>query len=84
MLRGLGCSPRWRLQLPNLVALRHVLVTWNVTSLGGLEPELFILTGNSTTNSIGSRNQLLETFWTLFYSEVARGKREIVRVGLVG
>ncbi|KAI3352796.1 hypothetical protein L3Q82_019234 [Scortum barcoo] len=55
--------------------------TWNVTSLGGKEPELvreveryrLEIVGLTSTHSLGSGTQLLERGWTLHYSGVAQG-----------
>ncbi|KAI3364639.1 hypothetical protein L3Q82_011422, partial [Scortum barcoo] len=57
--------------------------TWNVTSLGGKEPELvreveryrLEIVGLTSTHSLGSGTQLLERGWTLHYSGVAQGER---------
>ena len=65
--------------------------TWNVTSLGGKEPELvreveryrLEIVGLSSTHSLGSGTELLERGWTLFYSGVARGERRRAGVGLL-
>merc|ERR1712035_64070 len=65
--------------------------TWNVTSLGGKEPELvreverfrLEIVGLTSTHSLGSGTQLLERGWTLFYSGVARGERRRAGVGLL-
>ncbi|KAK3514153.1 hypothetical protein QTP70_005085 [Hemibagrus guttatus] len=55
--------------------------TWNVTSMGGKEPELvreveryrLEIVGLASTHSLGSGTQLLERGWTLFYSGVPHG-----------
>ncbi|KAK3531804.1 hypothetical protein QTP70_029732 [Hemibagrus guttatus] len=55
--------------------------TWNVTSLGGKEPELvreveqyrLEIVGLDSMHSLGSGTQLLERGWTLFYSGVPHG-----------
>uniref|UniRef100_A0A671WJG1 Reverse transcriptase domain-containing protein n=1 Tax=Sparus aurata TaxID=8175 RepID=A0A671WJG1_SPAAU len=65
--------------------------TWNVTSLGGKEPELvreveryrLEIVGLTSTHSMGSGTQLLERGWTLFHSGVARGERRRAGVGLL-
>ncbi|KAK3509857.1 hypothetical protein QTP70_015864 [Hemibagrus guttatus] len=65
--------------------------TWNVTSLGGKEPELvreveryrLEIVGLASTHSLGSGTQLLERGWTLFFSGVPHGERRRVRVGLL-
>ncbi|KAK5858519.1 hypothetical protein PBY51_002652 [Eleginops maclovinus] len=56
------------------------LGTWNVTSLGGKEPELvreveryqLDLVGLTSTHSVGSGTLLLDKGWTLFFSGVAQ------------
>ncbi|KAK3549709.1 hypothetical protein QTP86_007157 [Hemibagrus guttatus] len=65
--------------------------TWNVTSLGGKEPELvreveryrLEIVGLASTHSLGSGTQLLERGWTLFYSGVPHGERCWAEVGLL-
>ncbi|KAI3374146.1 hypothetical protein L3Q82_006010 [Scortum barcoo] len=64
--------------------------TWNVTSLGGKEPELveveryrLEIVGLTSTHSLGSGTQLLERGWTLHYSGVAQGERRRAGVGLL-
>ncbi|KAK3540855.1 hypothetical protein QTP86_002442 [Hemibagrus guttatus] len=65
--------------------------TWNVTSLGGKEPELvreveryrLEIVGLAFTHSLGSGTQLLERGWTLFYSGVPHGERHRAGVGLL-
>ncbi|KAI3353340.1 hypothetical protein L3Q82_019871, partial [Scortum barcoo] len=65
--------------------------TWNVTSLGGKEPELvreveryrLEIVGLASTHSLGSGTQLLERGWTLHYSGVAQGERRRAGVGLL-
>ncbi|KAI3367052.1 hypothetical protein L3Q82_009684 [Scortum barcoo] len=57
--------------------------TWNVTSLGGKEPELvgeverywLEIVGLISTHSLGSETQLLERGWTIHYSGIAQGER---------
>ncbi|KAK3540887.1 hypothetical protein QTP86_003970 [Hemibagrus guttatus] len=64
--------------------------TWNVTSLGGKEPELvreverywLEIVGLASTHSLGSGTQLLERDWTLFFSGVPHGERRRAGVGL--
>ncbi|KAI3364659.1 hypothetical protein L3Q82_011440 [Scortum barcoo] len=59
---------------------------WNVTSLGGKEPELVRevevpateIVGLTSTHGLGSGTQLLERGWTLHYSGVAQGERRLV------
>ncbi|KAK3554374.1 hypothetical protein QTP70_022602, partial [Hemibagrus guttatus] len=65
--------------------------TWNVTSLGGKEPELvreveryrLEIVGLASTHSLGSGTQLLERGWTLFFSGVPHGERRRAGVGLL-
>ncbi|KAK3551641.1 hypothetical protein QTP70_020851 [Hemibagrus guttatus] len=65
--------------------------TWNVTSLGGKEPELvreveryrLEIVGLASTHSLGSGTQLLERGWTLFFSGVPYGERRWAGVGLL-
>ncbi|KAK3559006.1 hypothetical protein QTP86_000109 [Hemibagrus guttatus] len=65
--------------------------TWNVTSLGGKEPELvreveryrLEIVGLASTHSLGSGTQLLERGWTLFFSGVPHGERRQAGVGLL-
>ncbi|KAI3357180.1 hypothetical protein L3Q82_015641, partial [Scortum barcoo] len=76
---GLGSSrgrgPRRR---PNPQTKTLAIGTWNVTSLGGKEPEL--VHGRLR----GSGTQLLERGWTLhYYSGVAQGERRRAGVGLL-
>jgi len=57
------------------------LVTWNVTSLVGKEPELvreveqyqLDMVGLTSMHSTGSGTKLLERGWTLSFSRVAQG-----------
>ncbi|KAK3544845.1 hypothetical protein QTP86_027518 [Hemibagrus guttatus] len=65
--------------------------TWNVTSLGGKEPELMReveryqleIVWLASTHSLGSGTQLLERGWTLFFSGVPHGERRRAGVGLL-
>ncbi|KAK3517493.1 hypothetical protein QTP70_012572 [Hemibagrus guttatus] len=65
--------------------------TWNVTSLGGKEPELMReveryqleIVWLASTHSLGSGTQLLERGWTLFFSGVPHGERRWAGVGLL-
>ncbi|KAK3540202.1 hypothetical protein QTP70_028393 [Hemibagrus guttatus] len=65
--------------------------TWNVTSLGGKEPELvreveryrLEIVGLASTHSLGSGTQLLERGWTLFFSGVPHGEKYRAGVGLL-
>ncbi|KAK3568634.1 hypothetical protein QTP86_011435 [Hemibagrus guttatus] len=65
--------------------------TWNVTSLGGKEPELvreverywLEIVGLASTHSLGSGTQLLERGWTLFFPGVPHGERRRAGVGLL-
>ncbi|KAK5929262.1 hypothetical protein CgunFtcFv8_010507 [Champsocephalus gunnari] len=67
------------------------LGTWNVTSLGGKEPELvweveryqLDLVGLTSTHSVGSGTLLLDRGWPLFFSRVAQGVRRRVGVGIL-
>uniref|UniRef100_A0A671ULT0 Endonuclease/exonuclease/phosphatase domain-containing protein n=1 Tax=Sparus aurata TaxID=8175 RepID=A0A671ULT0_SPAAU len=84
---GRGRGPR----RPNPRMVTLAMGTWNVTSLGGKEPELvreveryrLEIVGLTSTHSLGSGTQLLERGWTLFYSGVARGERRRAGVGLL-
>ena len=76
---GRGKVPR----RPNPRTVTLAMGTWNVTSLGGKEPELvqeveryrLEIVGLTSTHSLGSGTQLLERGWTLFHSAIARGER---------
>ncbi|KAK3514567.1 hypothetical protein QTP70_021623, partial [Hemibagrus guttatus] len=65
--------------------------TWNVTSLGGKEPELvreveqyrLEIVGLASTHSLSSGTQLLEKGWTLIYTGVPHGDRRQAGVGLL-
>ncbi|KAK3575378.1 hypothetical protein QTP86_025782 [Hemibagrus guttatus] len=65
--------------------------TWNVTSLGGKEPELvreverhrLEIVGLSSTHSLGSGTRLLKRGWSLFFSGVPHGERCRAGVGLL-
>ncbi|KAK3515164.1 hypothetical protein QTP70_008179 [Hemibagrus guttatus] len=65
--------------------------TWNVTSLGGKEPELvreveryrLEIVRIASTHSLVSGTQLLERGWTLFFSGVPHGERCRAGVGLL-
>ncbi|KAI3375033.1 hypothetical protein L3Q82_021548 [Scortum barcoo] len=67
---------------PNPWTKTLAIGTWNVTSLGGKEPELvqeveryqLEIVGLTSTHSLGSGTQLLERGWTLHYSGVAQGE----------
>ncbi|KAI3360637.1 hypothetical protein L3Q82_002502 [Scortum barcoo] len=81
---GLGSSSRGREpRRPNPWNKTLAIGTWNVTSLGGKEPELvreveryrLEIVGLTSTHSLGSGIQLLERGWTLHYSGVAQGER---------
>ena len=68
---------------PNPQTVTLAMGTWNVTSLGGKEPELvqevewywLEIVGLASTHSLGSGTELLERGLTLFYSGVACGER---------
>ncbi|KAI3371929.1 hypothetical protein L3Q82_006801 [Scortum barcoo] len=69
---------------PNPWTKTLAIGTWNVTSLGGKEPELVReIVGLTSTHSLGSGTQLLERGWTLHYSGVAQGERRRAGVGLL-
>ncbi|KAI3373145.1 hypothetical protein L3Q82_006466 [Scortum barcoo] len=76
---------------PNPWTKTLAIGTWNVTSLGGKEPELvreveryrLEIVGLTSTHSLGSGTQLLERGWTLHYSGVAQGERRRAGVGLL-
>ena len=82
-----GDGPRW----PTPGLQRLTLGAWNVTSLGGKEPELvrevgcyrLDLVGLTSTQSVGSGSKLLDRGWTLFFSGVAKGVRCWVGVGIL-
>ncbi|KAK3517712.1 hypothetical protein QTP70_016085 [Hemibagrus guttatus] len=65
--------------------------TWNVTSLGGKEPELvreveryrLEIVGLASTHSLGSGTELLERGWSLFFSGVPHSERRRAGVGLL-
>ncbi|KAI3371933.1 hypothetical protein L3Q82_006808 [Scortum barcoo] len=76
---------------PNPWTKTLAIGTWNVTSLGGKEPELvreveryrLEIVGLTSTHSLCSGTQLLERGWTLHYSGVAQGERRRAGVGLL-
>ncbi|KAI3375230.1 hypothetical protein L3Q82_021733, partial [Scortum barcoo] len=80
---GLGSSRGGGPRRPNPWTKTLAIGTWNVTSLGGKEPELvreveryrLEIVGLTSTHSLGSGTQLLERGWTLHYSGVAQGER---------
>ncbi|KAI3364369.1 hypothetical protein L3Q82_011167 [Scortum barcoo] len=89
---GLGSSRGRGPRRPNPWTKTLAIGTWNVTSLGGKEPELVreveryrleIVGLTSTAHSLGSGTQLLERGWTLHYSGVAQGERRRAGVGLL-
>ncbi|KAK3514313.1 hypothetical protein QTP70_013799 [Hemibagrus guttatus] len=65
--------------------------TWNVTSLGGKEPELvrevewyrLEIVGLASKHSLSFGTQLLERGWTLFFSGVPHGERRRAGVGVL-
>ncbi|KAI3364477.1 hypothetical protein L3Q82_011269, partial [Scortum barcoo] len=77
---GLGSSRGRGPRRPNPWNKTLAIGTWNVTSLGGKEPELvreveryrLEIVGLTSTHSLGSGTQLLERGWTLHYSGVAQ------------
>ncbi|KAI3354768.1 hypothetical protein L3Q82_004594 [Scortum barcoo] len=79
---GLGSSRGGGPRRPNPWTKTLAIGTWNVTSLGGKEPELvreveryrLEIVGLTSTHSLGSGTQLLERGWTLHYSGVAQGE----------
>ncbi|KAI3356829.1 hypothetical protein L3Q82_003484 [Scortum barcoo] len=88
---GLGSSRGREPRRPNPWNKTLAIGTWNVTSLGGKEPELvreveryrLEIVGLTSTHSLGSGTQLLERGWTLHYSGVAQGERRRAGVGLL-
>ena len=88
---GLGGSRGRVLRRPNPWTRTLAVGTWNVTSLGGKEPELvreveryrLEIVGLTSTHSSGSGTQLLERGWTLHYSGVAQGERRRAGVGVL-
>ncbi|KAI3354214.1 hypothetical protein L3Q82_018754 [Scortum barcoo] len=78
---GLGSSRGGGPRRPNPWTKTLAIGTWNVTSLGGKEPEpcweveryRLEIVGLTSTHSLGSGTQLLERGWTLHYSGVAQG-----------
>ncbi|KAI3365315.1 hypothetical protein L3Q82_010405 [Scortum barcoo] len=89
---GLGSSRGRGPRRPNPWTKTLAIGTWNVTSLGGKEPELYVreveryrleIVGLTSTHSLGSGTQLLERGWTLHYSGVAQGERRRAGVGLL-
>uniref|UniRef100_A0AAV2MSF8 Endonuclease/exonuclease/phosphatase domain-containing protein n=1 Tax=Knipowitschia caucasica TaxID=637954 RepID=A0AAV2MSF8_KNICA len=89
--RGLGSSRRRRPRRPSPHTQHLALGTWNVTSLGGKEPELvgevkryrLEIVGLTSTHSLGSGTQLLERGWTLHFSGVSRGERRRAGVDIL-
>ncbi|KAI3377069.1 hypothetical protein L3Q82_000279 [Scortum barcoo] len=87
---GLGSSRGGGPRRPNPWTKTLAIGTWNVTSLGGKEPELvqeveryrLEIVGLTSTHSLGSGTQLLERGWTLHYSGVAQGERRAGWCGL--
>ncbi|KAI3356707.1 hypothetical protein L3Q82_003394 [Scortum barcoo] len=89
---GLGSSDvAGKPRRPNPWNKTLAIGTWNVTSLGGKEPELvreveryrLEIVGLTSTHGLGSGTQLLERGWTLHYSGVAQGERRRAGVGLL-
>ncbi|KAI3369503.1 hypothetical protein L3Q82_007718 [Scortum barcoo] len=90
---GLGSSRGGGPRRPNPWTKTLAIGTWNVTSLGGKEPELvreveryrLEIVGLTSTHSLGSGTQLLERGWTLHYSGVAQvGDRSLAVVCAYG
>ncbi|KAK3571960.1 hypothetical protein QTP86_020484, partial [Hemibagrus guttatus] len=87
----LGSSHRRGPRRPKPWTKNLTFGTWNVTSLGGKEPELvreveryrLQIVGLASTHSLGSGTQLLERGWTLFFSGVPHGERRRAGVGLL-
>ncbi|KAK3514902.1 hypothetical protein QTP70_034587, partial [Hemibagrus guttatus] len=87
----LGSSHGRGLRRPKPWTKNLAFGTWNVTSLGGKEPELvreveryqLEIVGLASTHSLGSGTQLLERGWTLFFSGVPHGERRRAVVGLL-
>ncbi|KAI3365773.1 hypothetical protein L3Q82_000772 [Scortum barcoo] len=88
---GLGSSRGRGPRRPNPWTKTLAIGTWNVTSLGGKEPELvreveryrLEIVGLTSTHGLGSGTQLLERGWTLHYSGVAQGEQRRAGVGLL-
>ncbi|KAI3375904.1 hypothetical protein L3Q82_004160 [Scortum barcoo] len=78
----------WGPRRPNPWTKTLAIGTWNVTSLGGKEPELvreveryrLEIVGLTSTHSLGSGTQLLERGWTLHYSGVAQERVASLRL----
>ncbi|KAK3530884.1 hypothetical protein QTP70_004399 [Hemibagrus guttatus] len=87
----LGSSHRRGPRQPKPWTKNLAFGTWNVTSLGGKEPELvreveryqLEIVGLASTHSLGSGTQLLERGWSLFFSGVTHGERCRAGVGLL-
>ncbi|KAK3538435.1 hypothetical protein QTP86_002335 [Hemibagrus guttatus] len=87
----LGSSHGWGPQRPKPWTKNLAFGTWNVTSLGGKEPELvreveryrLEIVGLASTHSLGSGTQLLERGWTLLFSGVPHDERRRAGVGLL-
>ncbi|KAK3515413.1 hypothetical protein QTP70_018873 [Hemibagrus guttatus] len=87
----LGSGHGRRPQRPKPWTKNLAFGTWNVTSLGGKEPQLvreveryrLEIVGLASTHSLGSVTQLLERGWTLFFSGVPLGERRRAGVGLL-
>ncbi|KAK3557951.1 hypothetical protein QTP86_003867 [Hemibagrus guttatus] len=88
---GLGSSHGRGPRRPKPWTKNLAFGTWNVTSLGGKEPELvrevkryrLEIVRLASTHSLGSGTQLLERGWTLFFSGVPHGERRRAGVGLL-
>ncbi|KAK3538079.1 hypothetical protein QTP70_028636 [Hemibagrus guttatus] len=87
----LGSSHGWGPRRPKPWTKNLAFGTWNVTSLGGKEPELvreveryrLEIVRLASTHSLGSGTQFLERGWTLFFSGVLHSERRRAGVGLL-
>ncbi|XP_061767027.1 uncharacterized protein LOC133559349 [Nerophis ophidion] len=87
----LGSSRKQGTWRSDLRLQKLALGTWNVTSLGGKEPELvrevekfrLDIVGFTSTHSKGSGTSSLERGWTLFHSGVAGSERRRAGVSIL-
>ena len=87
----MGGSGGDRSQQPRPGRQRLTLGTWNVTSLGGKDPELvreveryeLDLVGLTSMHSIGTGSELLDRGWKISFSRVAKGVRCRAGVGIL-